>query len=355
MAKSAKAYRAELRQTGVFYTPPALAEMAKTLLGDKPITEVYDPTCGIGALLTVFDDTVKKYGQELDIESLKIAQDTIVNFTGYAGDTLVDDKFINQTFDYIVANPPFSCSWTPDVHDVRFKDVEKTAPKSKADWAFIQHCLHHLGKGKAVIIAFPGVLYRGGAEGTIRKWFIDNNYIEKIVRIPKDTFEDTSIETTIIVLNKHKTTTDVVFSSEGKEKIIPVDKIIKEDYTLSYNLYMTEHKEEKIIDIAFESECIQLYLLHSFVKLLRLNDLICETVKSSPGVFKASVMLILGRDLKELNVPDIFDETLGYARVAPTPGYESIFFERIDKGEDSNKIIRELFREYLFQNLKEKK
>ena len=134
--KSIKNIRQEFKQHGIFYTPSALAERLKSYIDINP-KSVYDPTCGAGNLLKVFDDNIKKYGQELDGEQLALID--LPNFIGYAGDTLADDKFGDMQFDCIVANPPFSVKWNPDglKDDERFLHSPVLPPPSKADWAFM--------------------------------------------------------------------------------------------------------------------------------------------------------------------------------------------------------------------------
>lgn len=204
------------------------------------VDKVYDPTCGDGALLDVFDDDVIKYGQDINEEQVKNAQSKIKNFNGYVGDTLKDPYFSEIKFDYIIANPPFSIKWEPE-YDSRFDKLKVLAPKSKADWAFMLHILHYLSDdGIAVVMNFPGVLYRGNAEYVIRKWFVDNNFIEKIVHIPGDKFVDTKISTCLIVLNKRKVNTDVLFINDEikKDRLVKLEEIVKNDYNLSVTSYV---------------------------------------------------------------------------------------------------------------------
>lgn len=182
--KSIKNIRQEFRKKGIFYTPSTLAKKIKSYVDIEP-KSVYDPTCGAGNLLKVFHENVKKYGQELDEEQLKMID--IPNFVGYAGDTLLDDGFSKMKFDCIVANPPFSVKWNPEElkDDIRFSCSPALPPPSKADWAFMLHILYHLScNGVAVILEFPGILYRGQKEGKIRRWFVENNYIDRVVHIP---------------------------------------------------------------------------------------------------------------------------------------------------------------------------
>lgn len=247
--KSIKNIRKEFKENGVFYTPPALAKKLQSYVDIMP-KNVYDPTCGAGNLLRVFPDNVKKYGQELDKNQLELID--IPNFTGYAGDTLKDDKFKGMQFDCIVANPPFSIKWTPDElkDDIRFKDCVAIPPQSRADWAFMLHILHHLTKdGVAVILEFPGILYRGNREGKVRTWFVENNYIDRVVNVPGNTFEDTTISTCIIVLKKNRTTTDVIFEDGDKVVNISQKAIIENDFNLSVNMYLPDETPKEEIDI----------------------------------------------------------------------------------------------------------
>lgn len=247
--KSIKNIRKEFKDKGIFYTPTALAERLKSYITNNPKT-VYDPTCGSGNLLKVWSSDVKKFGQELDAEQLALIDDE--NFVGHAGDTLENDMFNDMKFDAIVANPPFSVNWCPEnhEHDIRFKDLPCLAPKSKADWAFISHILYHLTEnGIAAVLEFPGILYRGNRELKIRKWFVDNNFIDTIVEIPANTFEDTTISTVLLVLKKNKKTTNIRFERNDKSREVSIEEIKDNNYTLSPNTYITDEQEQEVIDI----------------------------------------------------------------------------------------------------------
>ena len=246
--KSIKNIRQEFKENGIFYTPPELAEKLKSYVDIEPET-VYDPTCGAGNLLKVFHENVKKYGQELDREQLGLID--IPEFHGYAGDTLTDDGFPEMKFDCIVANPPFSVKWEPDrlADDVRFRDCSALPPPSKADWAFMLHVLYHLSEdGIAVILGFPGILYRGQREGKVRRWFIENNYIDRVVNIPGNTLEDTSISTCIIVLKKNRKTTDIIFEDGERTEKVPYQTIAENDFILSPSTYLPEEVEKEKVD-----------------------------------------------------------------------------------------------------------
>lgn len=247
MSYNLKSIKEEFKAKGIFYTTKELALLIKSFI-DIEVNEVYDPTCGDGALLSVFNDDVKKYGQELNDQQLEVAKNRLVNFEGYCGDTLKKPAFWDKKFKCIVANPPFSIAWEPPIlngifTDDRFRLAPALPPKSKADYAFILHILHYLASdGIAVVLNFPGILYRGNSEGQIRRWIVENNWIEKIIRIPGKQFVDTTIETALIVFKKNKTTTDIEFIDIEKDKkyIATLEEIKKNNYTLSVSNFVYE-------------------------------------------------------------------------------------------------------------------
>ena len=291
--KSIKNIRQEFKEKGIFYTPDALADRIKQYVDIKPHS-VYDPTCGAGSLLKTFGEDVEKYGQELDPDQLTLID--LPNFHGYAGDTLKDDGFAGMKFDCIVANPPFSVKWDPEKlkDDVRFRDAPELPPPSKADWAFMLHILNHLNdNGVAVVLEFPGILYRGQREGKVRKWFVENNYIDRIVHIEGNTFEDTSIATCIIVLRKNKKTTRIIFENGDRIESISYEQIVENDFTLSVNTYLPEIIEREEIDpIALEEETRK-----GFIKRLRdelnFEKMVCELEGISMEPFIQAIRAVL--------------------------------------------------------------
>lgn len=291
--KSIKNIRQEFKDNGIFYTPPALAEKLKSYVDFEPKT-VYDPTCGSGNLLRVFHENVKKYGQELDAEQLGLID--IPNFKGYAGDTLLDDGFKGMKFDCIVANPPFSVKWNPDelASDERFSCSPVLPPPSKADWAFMLHILHHLSdNGIAVVLGFPGILYRGQREGRVRKWFVQNNYIDRVVHVPGNTFEDTAISTCIVVLKKNRETTDIVFEDKEKTETVSLERIEENDYSLSVSLYIEEEIEKEEIDPSvLENEARRSFLIR-LKKELDFDKMVCEMEGISIRPFISAIRKIL--------------------------------------------------------------
>lgn len=291
--KSIKNIRQEFRDNGIFYTPPELAEKLKSYVDIEP-QSVYDPTCGAGNLLRVFHENVKKYGQELDAEQLALID--VPNFTGCSGDTLMNDGFAGMKFDCIVANPPFSVKWNPDElkEDIRFSDCDALPPPSKADWAFMLHILHHLAdSGVAVVLEFPGILYRGQKEGKVRRWFVENNYIDRVVNIPGNTFEDTSISTCIIVLKKNRTTTDVVFEDGERAETVSYHAIEENDFNLSVNIYLPEEVEKEEIDPSVLENEARRQFLERLRKELDFDKMVCEMEGISIQSFINAIRKIL--------------------------------------------------------------
>lgn len=231
--------RQEFKKKGIFYTPPELSEMLKSHVSQVP-RRVYDPTCGAGNLLSVFPDTVEKYGQEVNGDQLGVAAASLVNFTGYEGDTLTDPAFLGIKFDCIVANPPFSIAWEP-VTDERFFDAPTIPTRSRADFAFLLHILHYLDNdGVAAVLSFPGVLYRGGREKQIRQWMVEQGFIEKVIHIPGNMFVDTSITTACLVLRKERESRNIEFidTETDTSHLATLKEVEANDFTLSPSAYI---------------------------------------------------------------------------------------------------------------------
>lgn len=312
MEKNMRNIRNEFKKNGIFYTTTELAETLKRYVDYQP-TAIYDPTCGQGNLLSVFDDDIPKYGQELFSEELEKASERLKNFTGYAGDTLKDDGFKNLKFDLIIANPPFSIKWEPDETDVRFKDAPCTAPPGKADYAFILHILHHLkDNGKAICLEFPGVLYRGQREGKIREWLVNNNWIERVVHIPGNTFVDTTIATCIVVFNKSKNTTDIVFEDRElqKERVVSIDEVINNGYALSVSNYIVqETQKEQInpIELAFVA---RKEFLDRLERELKFETTICQLEGLSINPFIEDIKRIIVKYVEKPVKPQATDSQM---------------------------------------------
>lgn len=303
--KSIKNIRQEFKNNGIFYTPAELAEKLKSYVDFEPET-VYDPTCGSGNLLRVFHENVKKYGQELDAEQLGLID--IPNFKGYAGNTLLDDGFKEMKFDCIVANPPFSVKWNPGelAEDERFSCSPVLPPPSKADWAFMLHILYHLSdNGIAVVLGFPGILYRGQREGRVRKWFVQNNYIDRVVHVPGNTFEDTAISTCIVVLKKNRETTDIVFEDGERTETVSRETVEENDYSLSVGVYIPEEIEKEYIDPSvLENEARRSFLIR-LKKELDFDRMVCEMEGISIKPFISAIRKILREyDMDKTNACD---------------------------------------------------
>ena len=245
---SAKSYRKQLADKGVFHTDEALAKEIASYIPEG-ITEVYDPTCGCGALLSVFPDSVKKYGQELDPDMAEYCRQHLTNCEIAAGDTLEKPAFLSRSFPAIVANYPFSIKWNPENACERpfyCLNVPVLPPKGKADYAFLCHILFMLAdNGVASVLCSPGIGYRGGAEAKLRKWLIDTGWIEKVVLYEGDHFQDTKIATMLLVIRKDKKTQDITFCDHeaGIEKTVGIEEIQKNDYTLAVNRYVERPKK----------------------------------------------------------------------------------------------------------------
>ena len=289
---------------GEFFTPQEVSELLAriTLVDKKEINKVYDPACGSGSLLLKFAKILGKdnvrvgfFGQEINLTTYNLARMNMFlhdipynRFNIAHGDTLTDPKhWDDEPFDAIVSNPPYSIKWEGDdnpilINDSRFSPAGVLAPKSKADLAFVMHMLSWLStSGTAAIVCFPGVLYRGGAEQKIRKYLIDNNYIDTVIQLPPDLFFGTGIATAIMVIKKNKTDNNILFIDASEEfvrsgnknklsdenikrimnafierkdienfaKLVHYDKIVENDYNIAVSSYVEKKEESEEIDI----------------------------------------------------------------------------------------------------------
>jgi type I restriction enzyme M protein len=219
---------------GEFFTPQHVSRLIAQLAMHKQtsVNKIYDPACGSGSLLLQakkhFDAHIVEegfFGQEINHTTYNLARMNMflhnINYDKFnikLGNTLSDPHFGDEKpFDAIVSNPPYSVRWIGSddptlINDERFAAAGVLAPKSKADFAFVLHALSYLsGKGRAAIVCFPGIFYRGGAEQKIRQYLVDNNYIETIISLAPNLFYGTTIAVTILVLAKNKTNTSIQF------------------------------------------------------------------------------------------------------------------------------------------------
>ncbi|WP_191014531.1 type I restriction-modification system subunit M [Treponema zioleckii] len=258
---------------GEYYTPQEVSELLTKITlvnGDgsmkKSVNKVYDPACGSGSLLLKFAkilgaDNVRLgfYGQEINITTYNLCRINMFlhdvsydKFNIKLGDTLIDPKhWDDEPFEAIVSNPPYSIKWEGDdnpilINDPRFSPAGVLAPKGKADLAFIMHSLSWLAtNGTAAIVCFPGIMYRGGAEQKIRKYLIDNNFIDCIIQLPDNLFFGTSIATCIMVLKKGKTESKTLFIDASKEcvKVTNSNKLTEQNIKNILKVF-TERKEK---------------------------------------------------------------------------------------------------------------
>ncbi len=248
---------------GEFFTPQHVSKLIAQLAMHKQTTvnKIYDPACGSGSLLLQakkhFDNHIIEdgfWGQEINHTTYNLARMNMflhnINYDKFdiaLGNTLLDPHYGDEKpFDAIVSNPPYSVNWIGSddptlINDDRFAPAGVLAPKSKADFAFVLHALSYLsGKGRAAIVCFPGIFYRGGAEQKIRQYLIDNNFVETVISLPPNLFYGTTIAVNILVLSKHKSDTLTQFIDASGE-----DFFKKE----TNNNILTDAHIQKIMDL----------------------------------------------------------------------------------------------------------
>lgn len=251
---------------GEFFTPADVSELLTRLgtVGKTEINKVYDPACGSGSLLLKAEkvlgrDAIRNgfYGQEINITTYNLCRINMflhdVGFDKFniaCEDTLISPQhWDDEPFELIVSNPPYSIKWAGDsnpllINDPRFAPAGVLAPKSKADMAFIMHSLSWLAaNGTAAIVCFPGIMYRGGAEKKIRKYLVDNNFIDCIIQLPSNLFFGTSIATCIMVLKKGKSDNKVMFIDASKECV-----------KVTNNNKLTPENIDRIVDVFAKRE-----------------------------------------------------------------------------------------------------
>ena len=291
---------------GEFFTPQNVSKLIAqlALYGQPSVNKIYDPACGSGSLLLQakkqFDEHLIEegfFGQEINHTTYNLARMNMflhnINYDKFdiaLGDTLLNPQYGNEKpFDAIVSNPPYSVNWIGSddptlINDDRFAPAGVLAPRSKADFAFVLHSLSYLSaRGRAAIVCFPGIFYRGGAEQKIRKYLVDNNFVETVISLPANLFYGTSIAVNILVLSKNKTenktqfidasgedffkkeTNNNVLTDEHIAKIIDLfakkenveylsswvdnEKIAENDYNLSVSTYVEAKDIREVIDI----------------------------------------------------------------------------------------------------------
>ena len=289
---------------GEFFTPADVSELLTRLgtVGKTEVNKVYDPACGSGSLLLKSEKVLGKdkvrngfFGQEINITTYNLCRINMFlhdigfdKFNIACEDTLTAPQhWDDEPFELIVSNPPYSIKWEGDenpllINDPRFAPAGVLAPKSKADMAFIMHSLSWLSNnGTAAIVCFPGIMYRSGAEQKIRKYLVDNNYVDCVIQLPANLFFGTSIATCIMVLKKGKKDSNVLFIDATNECIkvtnnnrltgenvdciveyyrkredvshkvyvASYEEVVDNKYNLSVNTYVEAEDTREIIDI----------------------------------------------------------------------------------------------------------
>lgn len=289
---------------GEFFTPQEVSELLArlTLVGKTEIGKVYDPACGSGSLLLKFAKILGKenvrqgfFGQEINITTYNLCRiNMFLHDVAYDkfhiahGDTLTNPlHWDDEPFEIIVSNPPYSIKWEGDtnpllINDPRFAPAGVLAPNSRADLAFVMHCLSWLAtNGVAAIVCFPGIMYRSGKEKKIRQYLIDNNFVDCVIQLPSNLFFGASIATCIMVLKKSKSDNNTLFIDASNEcvkvtnnnkltddniasilkvftdrqdidyvaKLVSNDEIAKQDYNLSVSTYVEKEDTREVIDI----------------------------------------------------------------------------------------------------------
>ncbi|ANV91281.1 type I restriction-modification system subunit M [Picosynechococcus sp. PCC 8807] len=293
------------KKAGEFYTPSQVSKVLAQIvtLGKDRLKSVYDPTCGSGSLLLRVAREVNEvghfYGQEMNRTTYNLARMNMIlhgvhyrNFDIKQEDTLERPQHEGLRFEAVVANPPFSAKWSANKlfeSDDRFSQYGKLAPSSKADFAFVQHMLHHLDDSGTMAVVLPhGVLFRGAAEGTIRKYLIkERNWLDAVIGLPANIFYGTSIPTCVLVFKKCREQPDNVLfidasayfekaknqnylRDEDVERIVStyqerkeiekfsyvatLEEIAENDYNLNIPRYVDTFEEEKPIDLGAVSQ-----------------------------------------------------------------------------------------------------
>ena len=270
-----KNIRQDFKDKGIFYTTKELALYLKSFLPED-VKEIYDPTCGNGGLLSVFGDDVEKYGQDINADQVQVAQENLKNFHGAIGDTLANPAFVGRKFKYIIANPPFSIKWEPK-SDERFENYPCLPPKSKADYAFIAHILYCLSDdGTAVVLNFPGILYRGNSEGKIRQYLVEQNLIDTVIAVDGGHFVDTKIATAVLIFKKSKTSADIKFIHNDKEITVPVEQIAENSYNLSVSNYIDETPPREEFDGNKINSDVRQSTLSLLESTLKMEKMVCD-------------------------------------------------------------------------------
>ncbi len=316
---------------GEYFTPQEVSELLTrlTVVGKTQVNKVYDPACGSGSLLLKFAKVLGKknvrqgfYGQEINLTTYNLCRINMflhdIDFDKFNianEDTLISPQhWDDEPFEAIVSNPPYSTKWAGDnnpllINDTRFAPAGVLAPKSKADLAFVMHSLSWFAtNGTAAIVCFPGIFYRGGAEQKIRKYLIDNNYVDCIIQLPDNLFFGTPIATCIMVLKKSKNNNATLFIDASAEcekvtnnnklrdknienilkmftdrvdidykvRLVQNSEIAEKDYNLSVSTYIEKEDTKQFIDIKKLNEEIAQIVARENILRAEINRIIAE-------------------------------------------------------------------------------
>jgi len=317
---------------GEFFTPQEVSELLARIavVGKKSVNKVYDPACGSGSLLLKFAKVLGKenvrqgfFGQEINLTTYNLARINMflhdVNYEKFDiahGDTLTDPAhWDDEPFEAIVSNPPYSIRWEGDanpllINDPRFAPAGVLAPKGYADLAFTMHMLQWLAvNGTAAIVEFPGVLYRPGAEQKIRKYLIDNNYVDAVIQLPPDLFFGTTIGTCILVLKKSKQTNDVLFVDASQEFVRggSKNKLTEANRQRILDTYVARESVEHFSQVISNSDIAErdyLVSVASYVNIADTRELV------DIGALNAEIAQIVGHQAELRAAIDVVVEDL---------------------------------------------
>lgn len=270
---------------GEFFTPQEVSELLTKIVanGKEKLKNIYDPACGSGSLLLKAIKVLGKEnignfcGQEIELTTYNLCRMNMFlhglefdKFDIAHGDTLVSPFHSDEKFQAVVSNPPYSIKWKGDddpilINDARFSPAGILAPKSKADLAFVMHALYHLASnGTAAIVMFPGTMYRSGAEQKIRKYLVENDFVDAIINLPQNLFFGTSIQTNILVLKKGKTN-----GSCGNVLFINAENEFEKS---TNNNKLTPKNIDKIMQIYKERKQVQFFSRKVEISQIKEND-----------------------------------------------------------------------------------
>lgn len=316
---------------GEFFTPADVSVLLTRLgtVGKTKINKVYDPACGSGSLLLKVEKILGKdsvqigfFGQEINITTYNLCRINMFlhdigfdKFDIQCEDTLINPQhWDDEPFELIVSNPPYSIKWAGDdnpllINDPRFSPAGVLAPKSKADMAFIMHSLSWLApNGTAAIVCFPGIMYRGGAEQKIRKYLVDNNFVDCVIQLPANLFFGTNIATCIMVMKKGKSDNSILFIDATNQcvkvtnnnkllpenidtivnafaqrsdiahlcRLVDFDEIKKQSYNLSVSTYVEQKDTREKIDMGLLNAKVKEIVAREQVLRDQIDQIIAE-------------------------------------------------------------------------------